>query len=183
MALRNHWSRHDRCCWGRTGFQQLGGGAGRAGTCAVYRPLLARLGFQLQKPMSSKLPALRLLVGAFVDPGSRDIRMRSPSLVWQLSRRKACHVWQASVCSMASSSAVSARAMRSGQQHMSGAGRVKRAQKSGEPEIWRTGKIWLASRQARQPMSSVRLCYGAGFEATAATTLDSFWRFDSTGFS
>ncbi|CDX62188.1 hypothetical protein MPL3365_70294 [Mesorhizobium plurifarium] len=46
MALRNHWSRHDRCCWGRTGFQQLGGGAGRAGTCAVYRPLLARPSFQ-----------------------------------------------------------------------------------------------------------------------------------------
>ena len=41
MALQSHWSRHDRCCWGRTGFQQLGGGAGRAGTCAVYRPLLA----------------------------------------------------------------------------------------------------------------------------------------------
>ena len=35
MALRKHWSRHDRCCWGRTGFQQLGGGAGRAGTCSA----------------------------------------------------------------------------------------------------------------------------------------------------
>ena len=46
MAIRNHWSRHDRCCWGRTGFQQLGGGAGRAGTFEVYRPLLAGLNFQ-----------------------------------------------------------------------------------------------------------------------------------------
>ena len=52
MALRNHWSRHDRCCWGRTGFLQLGGGAGRAGTCAVCRPLLAGKASSLRKQLA-----------------------------------------------------------------------------------------------------------------------------------
>lgn len=56
MAIRSDWSRHDRCCWGRTGFQQLGGGAGRAGTCVVYRPLLAGSGARFRVRGSERVP-------------------------------------------------------------------------------------------------------------------------------
>jgi len=123
MALRNHWSRHDRCCWGRTGFQQLGGGAGRAGTCAVHRPFLAR-------PVSSlKIACSKLIerTGAFYRLCFRAYGNEKP-----------------------------------GEAPAAKAGRTVRLSNTG-------GRFRKAKRQS-------------GPEPWTATTLDSFSRFDSTGF-
>lgn len=66
----NHWSRHDRCCWGRTGFQQLGGGAGRAGTFEVCRPLLAGPAFSFKSACLKPIKAC----GAFLRNSEREAR-------------------------------------------------------------------------------------------------------------
>lgn len=65
---------------------------------------------------------------------------------------------------------------------MAGVRRVKRRDKFGGRIIRRARKFgWQADRLASQ-CDRCACVYGAGFEAFA-TTLDSFWRFDSTGFS
>lgn len=47
-----------------------------------------------------------------------------------------------------------------------------------------TPNNWPASREAAGRLSSARPRYSLTFEGMAiATTLDSFWRFDSAGFS
>ena len=62
--LATHRSRHNRGCWGRTGFQQHGGGAGRADTSEVFRPILASPRWPLPNEMLQVKISLPLLLDA-----------------------------------------------------------------------------------------------------------------------
>ncbi len=166
MALRSHWSRHDRCCWGRTGFQQLGGGAGRAGTCAVYRPLLADKASSLRaacfKPIEPTY-ALRKSQNVKPEDGMAAVAAESLSRLASVGLQYGFFIGCLDPVDDEIGTATMPR-IRGVKRREPGEENQERRNLAGAP----------ANQEAKRQI---------GPEPWIATTLDSFPRFDSTGFS